>query len=130
MKQITGGWVANLSDGSNAHETEPVAGEKSPWQQLLQRCREDEELRMTGLGLHYGPISIMAMPKQMCDGYFQAREVHEIVYRQAVLHRHGVGSVVGDMVYINWIEFAETGQVKIYSEVRPLETCRIHTTMN
>lgn len=140
---MNGGWIANLSDGSTVIETEPIPGELSPWQKLLQRCREEKHvvkgevtgkdievsLAITGLQLQYGPITIMAMPNKECDGYFQAREVHRIIWRDVYLHMHGVGSVIEDKVYITWIQTTKDGQINIRSDVRPLETCKVHTTL-
>ena len=123
------GWVANLSDGSTVFETPPQEGQLSPWQQLLEKCRNDTSIKITMLRLQYGGLSIWAMPHQMCDGYFQAREVHRIVYRDQYRHLHGVGSVVGDQVFITWLEFTSNGKIEIKSDVRPLHTCRVHTTV-
>jgi hypothetical protein len=143
IMNIQGGWIASLSDGSTVIETPPVEGEPSAWQKLLERCRTewvhvvDDEgrtvvlpLRITMLRLQYGRITIMALPNDKCDGYFQAREVHRIMYRDAYLKLHGIGSVVDDRVEITWLEITADGQFYIRNDVRPLDTCKVHTTMN
>jgi hypothetical protein len=139
---MQGGWIASLSDGSTVLETPPVEGEHSAWQKLLERCRTefihvvDAEgrsvvmpLRVTMLRLQYGPVTIMALPNNRCDGYFQAREVHRIMYRDFYMNLHGVGSVIDDQVYITWLEITPEGQFYIRNDVRPLETCKVHTTL-
>lgn len=129
MENFPGGWIASLSDGSTVFESKPVLGERTPWQKLLDRCRKDESLSITMIRLQYGPITIMAMPQKMCDGYFQAREAEHIYYRNVNVSRHGIGSVVGDQVFITWLEFTKDSQVYIRHDVRPLDTCRVHTTV-
>lgn len=126
-----GGWIAQLSDGSTIVESEPVPGERTPWQLLLQRCRESE-LKITGMRLQFGNVTVMAMPYKECDGYYQAIEVHRknfISNNPIEVRRQGVGSVVGDSVYITWVEIKD-GQLITRSDVRPLEGSLIHTTLS
>lgn len=130
MDKVFGGWTAQLSNGATVIETEPIPGERTPWQQLLQKCR-DEGIKITGLRLQFGPATIMAISQKECDGYYQARETHRInlLTSQSEIHRQGIGSVVGDKVYITWVEFRD-GQMIVRSDVRPLEGSRIHTTLD
>jgi hypothetical protein len=138
---IEGGWVANLSDGTTVYESPPVEGERTPWQQLLQRCREEWHaakkggketavpLRITGLSLQYGNVIVGAMPQKMCDGYFQAREIHSTIITGRIAHRHGIGSIVNEEVFITWVEF-HNGQLFIKSEVRTLDACKVHSSID
>jgi hypothetical protein len=125
---FSGGWIASLSNGETVYETNPEEGKPTPWQALLQKC-EDEDIKITMIRLQYGPFMIQAMPEPMCDGYFQAREVQQIVYRNTMRYLQGIGSVVGDQVFITWAEFTNDRQIYVSSDVRPLESCKIHTTV-
>jgi hypothetical protein len=143
-----GGWIAYLSNGDTVFESPPVEGERTPWQGLLQHIRDnptfiwkdpkkelpDDEkpLFITGLRLQYGNVTIMAMPHKQCDGYYQARELHRqklIAPNPVVSSRQGIGSVVGDQVIITWVEIKD-GQMITRSDVRPLASERIHTTLS
>lgn len=147
---FAGGWIASLSDGSTVYESKPIKGERTPWQLLLERCRTETHettsrlyengheilvpktvpLRITMLRMQYGPVMIMAMPQQMCDGYFQAREATRVVFRDYYIHMQGIGSIVGDMVFITWIELLPDNQFQIRSDIRPLSACKVHTTIS
>lgn len=131
------GWIASLSDGSTIFEQPPQEGQRSAWQQLLKRLRETEGLEMTMLRLQHHGTTVVAMPKKMCDGYFQAREVQKKFFRSMGVngekerHLQGIGSVVGDQIYICWIDI-ENGNV--YQELRPVISPEgwnslIHTTL-
>lgn len=137
--QFGGGWIASLSNGETVYETQPEEGKPTPWQGLIERTRNETHttknsevevpLTITMMRLQYGPLMVQAMPHQMCDGYFQAREALHVVYRNIDVNKHGIGSVVGDNVFITWIEMTPTGQFYVKSEVRPLESCKVHTTV-
>lgn len=130
------GWIANLSDGSTVFQND-VPGERSSWQQLLKRLRDTDGLEMTMLRLQHHGTTVMCMPKKMCDGYMQAYEVEKKLIRgtgpnaekERVLQ--GVGSVVGDTIFLNWMDIV-TGDV--YQEARPIITpegsnSSVHTTL-
>lgn len=117
-------WMANLSTGQTAVEQPPQSGEKSTWQQLLDYCGENQ-IRITGLRLVFGNIVLHALPHKLCDGYFQAYEYRMTTFSQQEARLQGIGSVVGDKVYIIWID----GQGNVSSDLRELSSCRIHTTL-
>lgn len=124
-------WIANLSDGSTLIEGKGLAGERSPWQQLLQMCR-DKDLQISGLRLAVNNVTVTALPPKMCDGYFQAYEAMRIMFRDQIKHRQGIGSVIGDQVYIIWVDLNQEANNMnyVYSEVRPLSEVKIHTTID
>jgi len=123
------GWIASLSDGTTKYEGESVPGERTPWQQLLQACR-DNDVSITGLRLQRGGVTVMAMPHKMCDGYFQAREAVKIMYKNVNIIKYGIGSIIGDQIYVVWLELKSAdGAPYIYSDIRPLAENRVHTTL-
>ena len=124
-------WIANLSDGSTVVEGKALAGQRTPWQQLLQHCR-DNDLKITGMRLSVNNVTVSALPPKMCDGYFQAYEVMRIWFRDQTKHRQGIGSVVGDQVYIVWVDLNQEANNMnyVYSEIRPLSEVKIHTTID
>lgn len=118
------GWTATLSNGENAWETAPVPGEKSSWQKLLDRLAE-ENLKITSLRVQRSGITLHALPSKQCDGYYQAYDRHLVMFRGTEMLRQGCGSIVGDKVFIQWID--ENGNV--WSDIRPLQTEQIHSTL-
>ena len=118
------GWIASLSDGNNAFEGTPRVGETSAWQQLLAYLRTNE-IKVTMMRLQRGGKTVYAMPSKMCQGYYHAYEARYEVNGKKQTMRQGIGSVVGDQVFINWLD--DSGNV--WQEVRPLEGERIHTTL-
>ena len=118
------GWIASLSDGNNAFEGTPKPGEASAWQQLLSYLRTNGT-KITMLRLQRGGKTIYSMPSKMCQGYFQASEIRYQINSGKETKRQGIGSVVGDQVFINWLD--DDGNV--WQEVRELEGERIHTTL-
>jgi hypothetical protein len=125
-------WIANLSNGETIIESEPKPGEATPWQKLLQKCR-DEQIKVVGLQLVVGTVGIEAMPKKMCDGYFHAYEAERIMWRGTTKNKQGIGSVIGDKVYITWVHLGtvkKNGMNYVYQEIRPLSEVKIHTTVD
>lgn len=118
------GWIASLSNGETVWETPPVPGEKTAWQALLDRLT-NENLKMTGLRVQRGGVTLHALPTKMCDGYYHAYELREIMWRGGTEHRQACGSVIGDKVFIFWID--DGGNV--WQDIRPLSTERIHSTL-
>lgn len=122
-------WIANLSNGTVVTEEDPVVGEMTSWQKLLAKCKE-EGLRITGLRLGVGPALVNALGYKQCDGYFQAYEAIRYLFNSDVQRlKQGIGSVVGEDVYITWMEEGNNGLTYIWQEVRPLSLCKIHTTL-
>lgn len=101
-----------------------MPGEKSAWQKLLDRLTA-ENLRMTGLRVQRGGVTVCALPTKQCDGYYQAYELRKVMFRDNGDHRQACGSVVGDQVFIFWID--EGGN--LWQDIRPLESERPHTTL-
>lgn len=123
-------WLANLDDGTTVKETDPIAGEISAWQKLLKRCR-DGEVSIRGLQLIAGNMVLEAMPYKMCDGYYQARMEIFIMNQGLNIQRQGIGSVIGDLVFITWIDLkmSKYGKYTAYQQIRPLSEEKIHTTI-
>jgi hypothetical protein len=119
------GWVATLSNGEIRKESEPKPGERTPWQKLLQYCREND-VKLTSLRLRVGSTTVHAMPQKMCNGYFQAYEAERILWRDKIKHKQGIGSIINDEVHITWIDLATND---VYQEIRPLSEVKIHTTI-
>ncbi len=118
------GWIASLSNGDTVWETPPVPGEKSSWQKLIDRLGR-ENLKVTGLRVQRGGVTVCALPPKQCDGYYQAYELRKIMFRGQSQHRQACGSVVNDQVFIFWID--EGGN--LWQDIRPLESERPHTTL-
>lgn len=141
-----GGWIASLNNGETVYETPPVKGEMTSWQKLLERLRTEKfpdknekvvSLKMTGLRLQRGNLTITAMPQKMCDGYMTAYEVRKKFFASMGNRSEGesisqaVGSIVGDTVFLTWLEINNSdGNVRIYQDERPLDSCKVHTTLS
>lgn len=117
------GWTVQLADGREFHEeVGPSApGELSSWQMLLERCRL-ENLRITHLSLVKAGVTVYALPR--CEGYFQGREARTSNHDHRTRVVQGIGSILGDTVFINWVD--ERGVVS--QEVRSLRDVWVHTT--
>jgi hypothetical protein len=118
------GWIASLSNGETIWETPPEPGKKTAWQSLLDRLTK-ENLKMTGLRVQRGGITLHALSPKMCDGYYHAYEIREIMWRGGTETRQACGSVIGDMVLIFWID--DGGNV--WQDVRPLNSEKLHSTL-
>ena len=123
------GWIAYLSDGTTVYESDPIPNEPTPWQVLLKHCREDG-LELTGLRLQWGNAMVMTMPRKKCDGYFHACEAtyEGLLGTPVRKHKQGVGSVIGDQVFITWFEMKDYS-LYVWADVRSLKDNRIHTTL-
>lgn len=125
------GWWASISDGTQRFESEPVEGEPSSWQKLLQECR-DKNLQVTQVQLRRRNTVVTAMPHKMCDGYVQAYEIQKALFRgtghspQPDKKFQGIGSIVDDKVFITWVNI-QSGEV--YQDCRPLASMKIHSTL-
>ncbi len=141
------GWIIDLSDGNTMFEGQPQEGQPTPWQQALQYIREnptfihkeegkpdvEKSLFITRLRLQRHNVTLMSMPHKMVDGYFQAYEVEQLVYRNIVITKQGIGSIKDGTVFINWIARdvnPEVGMVYMWQEQRPLDSCKVHTTLS
>lgn len=128
------GWIANLSDGSQRFEQPDVPGEKTAWQKLLDLVVEDNGIKMTGLQLRRGDTRINTLPHKQCDGYIHVYEVRERFFGSMGENPipakllQGVGSIIGENVYITWIEL-DSNPANIYQDVRSLESSLPHTTL-
>ena len=116
------GWIASLSNGEHYFEAPPLPGEKTSWQKLKDHCQQIE-VQITMLRLVRGGVTVNSLPKRMCSGYFQAYEMTRSFYGDATTHKQGVGSVVGDKVYITWISL--DGRT-LWQEIRPVSESLIH----
>jgi hypothetical protein len=120
------GWIASLSNGEVVREEPPIPGEKTSWQKLLDRLGA-ENLKMIGIRLQYLSTTVNALPPKACIGYYQAREQRLAFYggQESSSNKQGVGSIVGDKVYITWVD--TNGNV--WQDVRPLVDEKMHSTM-
>lgn len=118
------GWTATLSNGENAWEQPPVPGERTSWQKLIDRLHK-ENLKITSLRVQRNGVTLHALSSKLCDGYFQAYESRIAVYSGATLLLQGCGSVIGDKIYIIWID----ENSNIHSDIRPFLENKVHTTL-
>lgn len=129
------GWVANALPDQTFLEKPPREGKKSSWQQLLDLVRTGEVV-LTGLRMQRHGLTFHTLPVKQCDGYFQAYEVRKKFYGSMGKHGQpeqvfqGVGSVVGDQVFITWVNISPRSYPFIYQDVRSLKESILHTTMS
>src|SRR3990172_10021933 len=116
------GWVASLSNGETVYEQSPIAEEPSSWQKLLQKLKS-ENLKITQMRLQHGKNTVIAFPK--ADGYMQAYEIRKALFSGKSAQYQGIGSVVGDLVFITWMN--STGES--WQDVRKLSEVDVHTTL-
>ena len=124
-------WIATLDNGETRIEQKPVPGGRTSWQKLLKFC-DEKNINITSLQLDVNEHIITSMPKKMCDGYFQAYEHIQTFYGEKMKDRQGIGSIVGDHVYITWVDLipSKNGKFYINHEIRKLSEVKIHTTAN
>jgi hypothetical protein len=118
------GWTATLSNGENAWEQSPVADEKTSWQKLIDRLNKNN-LKITSLRVQRNGITLHALSAKQCDGYFQGYEKHSMMISGKEFIQQGCGSVVGDKVFIQWID----DNNNIHAEVRSLSEAKFATTL-
>lgn len=118
------GWIATLSNGENVWEQPPIPGEVSAWQKLISRLTA-ENLKITSLRVQRGRITLNALPSKRCDGYWQAYEQFMSMNSGAQYLRQGCGSVVGDKVFIQWIDT----NGNLWMDVRTFEREKPNTTL-
>jgi len=114
------GWIASLNTGETVFEEPTSRGELSAWQRLLQRCRA-ENVRITQLRLQRGGMTVVAT--HAAQGYFQGYESRTSGRTLKTTTVQGIGSVVGDLVFINWLN----DQGHVWQDVRPLGELWVHT---
>jgi hypothetical protein len=116
-------WIAELSNGERVVEPEvEIQDELSPWHLLIERCRR-ENLRILQLHLSRAGVNLSAIP--LAAGYAALYELRMGQRNRKPALAQGIASIVGDWVFINWIE--ETGRVS--QEVRPFGAAAVHTTL-
>lgn len=118
------GWIASLSDGNEIHEAPTGAGEPSAWQNLIKYTKMTG-VRVTMLRLIRGGVTVSTMPAKNLTGLFQGYEITKTFNSGIETHRQGIGSVVGDKVFITWVN--DFGNV--WQDIRDLSSCIIHTTL-
>lgn len=122
------GWIANLSSGETVIEAPPVQGEYSSWRKLIHHCKETGK-RVTGLQLVYPDLVVSAMQLKECSGYFQAYELMTSMQGKLEYKLQGIGSVVGDKVYITWVMLEGNDDIdveRVFQDVRPLAESEEH----
>lgn len=115
------GWIASLNTGETVHE-EWIEGQESPWQALIKRVKSGE-VRITQLRLQRGGVTLVALPN--VEGYVQASEVKFSGNMKVQYTYQGIGSVIGDIVVLNWVN--DYGQV--WQDIRPLNSMLVHSTV-
>jgi len=118
------GWIASLSNGETAFEGMEIAGELSPWQTLVKKCK-DEGLYVTQIRLQLDGLTFIGIPN--ADGYCQCWEQHRSVFnpnKPPILMR-GIGSVLGDSIYLTWID--NSGNIR--QEIRDYKSMDVHCIM-
>ena len=116
-------WKAFLSNGETLYETNPIPGEQTSWQKLITYL-DKMNLTMIGLELRHNGQFIQCPAN--AEGYFQAREkVESILHHTNLRNLRGVGIVVGESVFIRWIDDAS----QVTEEVRSLSSMKMHTTL-
>lgn len=78
------------------------------------------------LRLFRGNCVVTALHKKATNGYFHAYEASQSLHGNEMRMRQGIGSVVGDKVFITWMN--DFGN--IWQDVRDLSDCKIHTTLS
>lgn len=117
------GWIASLSNGETVFETPPVPGKHSAWQSLLRRL-QIENIRITQMRLQRNGKSAVAA--HSVEGYVQAHEATHILFSGKQTDVQGIGSVVGDKVFMTWM--SENGDMA--QDIRPLSEFRVHSTVD
>jgi len=119
------GWVASLSNGETVQEGPWVEGRLSPWQAFRQWLTEHPDTKVTQLRLQMNGPTIVCLPH--AEGYFQARYASGHPLQGDDFHDvgFGVGTVIGDWIFINWMN----SEGNVWQEIRPLEENRVHTTL-
>lgn len=133
------GWIANVRFADSERndlvivEEPPVKGEMSSWQKLLDKVRNGE-VSLTGLRMQRHGLTFNALPVKSCDGYFQAYEARKKFFRSMGPGGEpghvfqGIGSIVGDKVYVVWVNIDPKSPPYIYTDIRDLKESQIHTT--
>lgn len=126
MKKAFQGWIASLNTGETIFETTPEPGELTPWQALLERSRGGNCF-ITQLQLQRGGSTVVAMTRRnpLVRGYFQAREARMSNLSRKITEVQGIGTIVGDFVYITWVN----NQGQMWQDVRELGHVWMHTDM-
>lgn len=120
------GWIANLSNGTTAQEAPPRPGERTSWQLLLSVLRDSNpKLSIVRLRLFRAGLQLVTLPEKQVDGYFHAYESTKSLFGGQDGLKQGIGSVVGDKIYIIWI----SNDGFIYQDIRPLSENKTHTTL-
>jgi hypothetical protein len=117
------GWIASLSNGQTVFEAQPKPGQMSSWQQLLAWLRENPDVRISQMQLQQAGRTLVAIPK--AAGYVQCYEMHKNMQSGAEQHYQGIGSIVGDQVFMTWIN----ANGNVWQDLRPLSELRVHSTL-
>jgi|SRR3990172_9852914 len=122
MDETFTGWLASLSNGETVLEGEWIEGESSPWRKLLKRLKDDN-LTITQLRLQRGGVTVVCIPKSI--GYVQASEETFTVFSKTRTYYQGVGSILNDLVFMNWVN--DYGEIK--QAVYSLDKMYLHSTL-
>lgn len=122
-------WVASLSSGETVREHMTPKGEPTAWQRLLSFCKETG-VKITGVQIVEDGLYLTPVNKKSCDGFFNAYELQRRILPGASgpvpsgdrLYQ-GVGSVVGDRVFIQWLWLnpPDSSETHVHQEVRDLD---------
>lgn len=118
------GWIASLSNGETAFEGQELAGESSPWQQLVKKCK-DEDIYVTQIRLQLDGLTFIGISD--ADGYCQCWEQQRSVMnptKPPVIMR-GIGSVIDGKVYLTWVD--QSGNIR--QDIRDYKSMDVHCIM-
>lgn len=96
----------------------------SAWQSLLKRLRETSDLHMTQLRLQHNGRTVVAVPK--AEGYVACYQVHKTLNTTEQTTYQGIGSIVGDQVFMTWIN--QAGDV--WQQIEELNKLKVHSTLS
>lgn len=120
-KGLFRGWIASLSNGETVFEGQEVTGEQSPWQKLRTRCQA-EGLYVTQIRLQLDGLTFVGIPNS--DGYCQCWEQSRSMFnpKQPPKLMRGIGSLVGDVLYLTWVD--NDGNIR--QEIRDYKSMDVH----
>jgi len=119
------GWVVNLSNGETVLETPSVAGERTAWGKVIERC-EKEGLWITQIQLQIAGRTWVGA--KGADGYCFFRDIRIDGFVSGTPNQKnyaGIGSVIGDEVHCTVVD----ASLQASQDVRPLASMLAHCVL-